>query len=63
LTKYKIDSLEFCKRLLKEKQIAITPGIDFGSNNTDKFVRISYTKNIEELKIASQRIKEFVRTL
>jgi aspartate/methionine/tyrosine aminotransferase len=63
ISKYKIDSLEFCTKLLEEKQIAITPGIDFGSNNTNKFVRIAYTKNIEELKIAVKKIKEFVKNI
>jgi len=63
ISRYKIDSLEFCKRLLETKQVAITPGIDFGSNKTNKFVRIAYTKNINELKQAVQRIKEFVKSL
>jgi aspartate/methionine/tyrosine aminotransferase len=40
-----IDSTEFSMRLLKEKQILLTPGIAFGSNG-DRFVRASICSNI-----------------
>ena len=28
-----------------EAKVAVTPGIDFGKNNTDRFIRISFAKD------------------
>ena len=40
-----VNSQEFCMRLLKEKQILLTPGIAFGTNG-NRFVRVSICSNI-----------------
>ena len=54
------DSFEFARRLLHEKQVAITPGIDFGVTGAKQHVRFAYTTNIENLKIGIQRLSEFI---
>jgi aspartate/methionine/tyrosine aminotransferase len=41
-----LNSEDFCRRLLKEKQILLTPGSAFGTNG-DRFVRVSICSNIE----------------
>jgi len=61
ISKYSNNSLEFCNRLLKEAKVATTPGIDFG--NYPDFIRIAYTKNINELEIAVKRIKNFINSM
>jgi len=38
--------------------VALTPGIDFGENNTAKFVRIAYTKEEYALREGIRRIKD-----
>ncbi len=60
ISRYSSDSMEFCRRLLDEKAVAITPGIDFGSNRTDQYVRLAYTQETAKLKIGVERIKEFL---
>ncbi len=60
ISRYSDDSLSFCKKLLKEKALAITPGVDFGRNNTSQYVRFAYTRDIEELKEGVRRIREFL---
>ncbi len=57
------DTMDFCRRLLDEKAVAITPGIDFGSNRTGHYVRFAYTQEIPKLKEGVKRIKEFLRGL
>ncbi len=59
ISKYSNDSLKFCDELLTKAKVATTPGIDFG--NYSNFIRIAYTKNIEELKKGAKRIKDFIK--
>jgi len=60
ISKYSRDSMEFCRRLLDEKAVAITPGIDFGSNRTNQYVRLAYTQDISKLKVGVERLREFL---
>ena len=63
ISKYNINAEEFCKRLLEEKAVAITPGVDFGKNKTSQYVRFAYTREIDELKEGIRRIKEFLSSI
>ncbi|HHE65773.1 MAG TPA: aminotransferase class I/II-fold pyridoxal phosphate-dependent enzyme, partial [Bacteroidetes bacterium] len=49
-------SEDFCKKLLKEKLIALVPGTDFG---WDGWVRLSFSVSTEELSSALERMNEF----
>ena len=60
ISRYGKDSMQFCQQLLEKKAVAVTPGIDFGSNRTEKYVRFAYTKEISVLKKGIERIKEFL---
>ena len=51
------DSEEFCRRLLETEFVAITPGTDFGFNESKRKVRISYARKISELEEAVLRIQ------
>ena len=59
ISRYSKNSLEFAQQLLYEAKVAVTPGVDFG--NYPHHIRIAYTKNINELKIALKRIKNFLK--
>lgn len=54
-----LNSDEFCTRLIMEKHVAVVPGSAFGACG-DGFVRVSYSYSLKHLKIALQRIREFV---
>jgi len=58
--RYSNDSMEFCRRLLDQKAVAITPGIDFGRNRTQDHVRFAYTQDISILRTGVERIREFL---
>ena len=60
VSQYAKDSYEFCLDLLRKKRVALTPGVDFGKNQTHKFVRLAYTRKEEELKVAIERIREYL---
>lgn len=49
---------EMCKELLSDHHVAIIPGSAFGK---EKFVRISYANNVENLKKAFDRIEAYLK--
>ena len=57
--KFTQDSFQFATEVLKEKHVAITPGIDFGNARANQHVRFAYTTDLEYLKIGMQRLSEF----
>ncbi|MFT6834960.1 MAG: aspartate/methionine/tyrosine aminotransferase [Francisellaceae bacterium] len=60
--KYNQDSMAFCLSLLEETGVAITPGIDFGSQHGHHYVRFAYTADVNVLKDAVARIRQFLKT-
>ncbi|MFC3122239.1 aminotransferase class I/II-fold pyridoxal phosphate-dependent enzyme [Agaribacter flavus] len=58
-----LDSMEFCRRLLSEKGVAMTPGIDFGLAEGHKYIRLSYATNEDALLEGMRRLREFVNNL
>lgn len=55
-----LGSLEFSKRLLKEAQVAVAPGIGFGEYG-EGYVRIALIENDNRIRQAARNIKEFLR--
>ncbi len=62
IREFGMTSDEFCTRLLEEQKVAVVPGTAFGDSG-EGFVRISYAYSIENLKIALERINEFITEL
>ena len=54
-----LTSDEFCEKLLEDQKVACVPGTAFGPAG-EGFIRVSYAYSLEELKIATQKIKIFV---
>lgn len=52
------DSYEFAVRLLEETGVAVTPGLDFGSNRPERHVRFAYTTSLENLQEGVRRLSE-----
>jgi len=50
------DSMEFCKKLLEEKGIALVPGVGFGSEG---YFRFSFATDEESIKEGIKRIIDF----
>ncbi len=60
-SKFSNDSYKFCFELLESAGVAITPGKDFGSHNSNKYVRFAYVSNLERLTLGVQRLKEYLK--
>lgn len=62
IKEFNITSEEFATRFLKEEKVAVVPGTAFGECG-EGYLRISYAYSIENLKIAIERLKNFVERL
>lgn len=51
-------SLAFCQELLETKQVAVIPGIAFG---TDNCIRFSYATDLDTIKEGIRRLEKFVK--
>ncbi|MDF1879226.1 pyridoxal phosphate-dependent aminotransferase [Sulfurimonas sp. SAG-AH-194-C20] len=54
------DSLTFAKDLLAQKEVAVVPGVGFGSEG---YFRFSFATDIESIRQGIKRIEEFVQDL
>ena len=62
IKEFGMTSDEFATELLKVKKVAVVPGTAFGDCG-EGFIRISYAYSLENLKVALDRIEEFVTEL
>jgi aspartate/methionine/tyrosine aminotransferase len=46
-------------QLLEKEAVAATPGVDFGANGTERYVRFAYTRAMADLEQAAIRIRRF----
>jgi len=60
ISKYSQDSVAFSQEILQKLHIAVTPGIDFGNNNTNTKLRFAYTREIKHLKEGVERLREYL---
>jgi aspartate/methionine/tyrosine aminotransferase len=59
-SRFSADSYEFSQQLLEQAGVAITPGIDFGSNQPQRYVRFAYTTSQENLQEGVRRLREYL---
>jgi aspartate/methionine/tyrosine aminotransferase len=55
------DSFEFAKTMLEQAQVAATPGVDFDPFHGRNFVRFSYARSAEDMRVAVERIARWLR--
>lgn len=56
VTRYTNDSMEFCRRALREAGVGITPGLDFDREEGNRYVRISYAGSEADIATAVERL-------
>jgi len=60
--RYTTDSLSFAYDVLRHARVAVTPGIDFGSN-AEGYIRLSYATSMERIGEGIQRLGRYLATL
>ncbi len=63
IEKYSRDSLKFAYQLLETVGLAVTPGVDFGKNRTEMYIRFSYANSLDKLQKGVERLKNFLTNL
>ena len=60
-TKFSSDSLAFSQDLLETAGVAVAPGLDFGVNRANEYLRFSYPKPVPVLREGIRRLESFLR--
>ena len=61
ISHYSNDSFAFAKELLETIHIATTPGVDFGTNGTNHYLRFAYTRSVEHMREGVERLKNYLK--
>ena len=56
VSRFTVDSMDFCARLLAETGVAVTPGIDFDTEEGHAYVRFSFAGETETVRDAAARL-------
>ena len=62
IKEFGMTSDEFATKLLESKKVAVVPGTAFGASG-EGFIRISYAYSLDQLKLALDRMEEFIADL
>ncbi|HEY0635299.1 MAG TPA: pyridoxal phosphate-dependent aminotransferase [Gammaproteobacteria bacterium] len=54
------DSYTFALQLLEQAGVAVTPGIDFGCHEPERYLRFAYTTSQENLREGIERLRRFL---
>ena len=55
------DSLAFCRNILDETGVAITPGVDFDPDRGNRYVRFSFAESLEQVEGAAAALVNWSR--
>lgn len=55
------DSVQFCRRILDEASVAVTPGIDFDPERGNRYVRFSFAESCNVIEQAADRLIKWKR--
>jgi aspartate/methionine/tyrosine aminotransferase len=61
VSRYTADSMNFCKRILEEAGVAVTPGLDFDRRRGNQTIRLSYAGPRTEVALGLERLGEWLR--
>jgi aspartate/methionine/tyrosine aminotransferase len=54
------DSRRFAMALLEEAGVAVTPGLDFGTHQPERYIRFCYTADSERIKTGLEKIARYI---
>lgn len=57
ISRFSDDSEKFCRDILENHGVAITPGTDFGDYRSGNFVRLAFTTSMESLQLGVERLQ------
>jgi aspartate/methionine/tyrosine aminotransferase len=58
ISRFSDDCEEFCRDMLEEHGVALTPGTDFGDFESKRHVRIAFTTDMDSLELGVERLSK-----
>ncbi len=55
------DSVDFCRRILDEAGVAVTPGVDFDPGRGNRYIRFSFAESYDVIEQAADRLINWKR--
>ena len=55
-----LDAETFCRRLLEEYGVAVTPGTDFGVHEAEQHVRFAFTTDESAIRLGLEQVSQAV---
>ena len=59
-SRFSEDADAFTRDVLQATGVVMTPGLDFGTQNVDRFIRVSYATSMENLQEAVHRLESYL---
>jgi len=59
-SRFSDDSQAFCRELLEQAGVAVTPGADFGGYHSGRYLRFAYTTRMAQLEEGVDRLRRFL---
>jgi aspartate/methionine/tyrosine aminotransferase len=60
-SRFDADSERFCRRTLQGAGVALTPGLDFGTHQAERHVRLAYTIDMPKIEEGVARLRGFLK--
>lgn len=57
---FSADSMAFSRDLLSRAGVAVTPGADFGTHLSARYIRFAYTVSLDRLRLGVERLKQLL---
>ncbi|HSV20809.1 MAG TPA: pyridoxal phosphate-dependent aminotransferase [Casimicrobiaceae bacterium] len=61
-SRFDADSERFCRRTLQGAGVALTPGLDFGTHEAERHVRLAYTIDMPKIEEGVARLRDFLKS-
>ena len=61
-SRFDADSERFCRRTLQGAGVALTPGLDFGTHQAERHVRLAYTIDMPKIEEGVARLRGFLKS-
>ncbi|HBX38184.1 MAG TPA: aminotransferase [Pseudohongiella sp.] len=62
IDRFSDDCEAFCQNLLENHGVALTPGTDFGEHSARRYVRFAYTRSLNDMERAVERLAKALRS-
>jgi aspartate/methionine/tyrosine aminotransferase len=59
-SRFSEDADQWCRDVLDQTGVVLTPGLDFGMTGAKRFIRVSYATSMQNLEEAIRRLRTFV---